>query len=155
MRRGGRAAANQVPVSKVWMPSGLPDICGWKHLFLLRFYLWRELPDRNYGWRREMSVCTTHSTNFQSVYSRKTKRIKTHVPDRDKKKSLGTAWTTGARFAMGAYMTTPAPRPTQLIRSWASSHKGKAAGASERSSPALNVKVRVRGWSVTSLKYVT
>ena len=31
----------------VWMPSGLTDISGWEHLFLLISYL--EIPDHNYG----------------------------------------------------------------------------------------------------------
>jgi hypothetical protein len=96
-----------------------------------------------------MSVCTTHSTNFQSVYSRKTKRIKTHVPERDQKNH----WVRrGQPGLVRACMTTPAPGPIQLIRSWASCPRGKAAGASEKPSPAPNVKGRVRGWSVTSSK---
>jgi hypothetical protein len=34
-----------------------------------------------------------NSTNFQSVYARKTRRIKTHVPDRDQKNH----WVRGGR----------------------------------------------------------
>jgi hypothetical protein len=108
----------------VWMPSGFPDI------YIVGNINFYSIPNSNYCWRRGKSVCTTYSTNFQSVYSRKTKRVSLTeirkitaygVDDRGSIRNWDThgnavSWTHSTNLKLGLCP------------------KGKAARASERSS---------------------